>query len=72
MGKGGRPDADTLRGFRQQLKKARAAVQAQAEAYTEILETMESGSHLSKRASGRQHTVESEFVSNRTLMDWRS
>ena len=38
MGKGGKPDADTLRGFRQQQKKARAAVQAQAEAYTEILE----------------------------------
>ena len=41
MGKGGKPDADTLRGFRQQLKKARAAVQADAEAYTGILETVE-------------------------------
>ena len=41
MGKGSKPDADTLRGFRRQLKKARAAVQARAEAYTDILETVE-------------------------------
>lgn len=41
MGKGSKPDADTLRGFRQQLRQARAAVQAQAEAYTGILETVE-------------------------------
>ena len=36
-----KPNADTLREFRQQLKKARAAVQAHAEAYTDILETVE-------------------------------
>lgn len=41
MGKGGKPDADTLRGFRQQLRQARADVQADAEAYTGILETVE-------------------------------
>ena len=41
MDKGSKPDADTLRGFRQQLRQARAAVQAQAEAYTGILETVE-------------------------------
>lgn len=41
MGKGSKPDADTLRGFRQQLRQARAAVQAQAEEYTGILETVE-------------------------------
>ena len=40
-GKGGEPDADTLQGFRQRPRQARAAVQARAEAYTGILETVE-------------------------------
>ena len=41
MDKGSKQDEGTLRGFRQQLRQARAAVQAQAEAYTGILETVE-------------------------------